>query len=58
MNRFNRDYALVLKNGWIIAESHNPARLEEFRRELAEEGTVSQVVRSDLARSKSMERVE
>lgn len=58
MNRFNRDYALVLQNGWIVAESHNPTRLEEFRLELADEGTTSQVMRSDLSRSKIMERVE
>jgi hypothetical protein len=58
MNRFNRDFALVLENGWIVAESHNPDRLEEFRRELADEGTASQVVRSELPRSTSVEWVK
>jgi hypothetical protein len=51
MKRFSRDYALVHANGRILAESHNAARLDAMRSELAEEGTVSAVVKSDLPRS-------
>ena len=51
MNRFNRDYALVRKDGRIVCESHNVAHLEALRIELAEESIVSDVIKSDLPRS-------
>lgn len=47
MNRFSRDYALVREDGAIVWESHYLERLEVMRRELAEEGIVARVVKSD-----------
>lgn len=52
-NRFNRDFALVTEHGRILAESHNPERLEQFRAEVAEEGIKAVVVPSDLPRSRA-----
>jgi len=53
MNRFNRDFALVRANGSIIWESHDAARLEVIRQELADEGILTTVVKSDLPRSRA-----
>ena len=50
MNRFNRDYALVRADGRIVAESHSAGRLETLRGELADEGMIAAVVKSDLPR--------
>ena len=50
MNRFNRDFALVRADGQIVAESHSADRLETLRSELADEGTIAAVVKSDLPR--------
>jgi hypothetical protein len=52
MNRFNRDYALVrIADGRIIAESHDLARLESMRQDLAMEGVKAQIIKSDLPRA-------
>lgn len=50
MNRFNRDFALVSNDGKILMEAHNATRLETMRQELAVEGIVASVVKSDLPR--------
>lgn len=50
MNRFNRDFALVRRDGRVLAESHNSARLESLREELSAEGVACSVVKSDLPR--------
>lgn len=52
MNRFNRDFALVTEYGRVLAESHNPERLEQFRAEFAAEGIKAVVVPSDLPRNR------
>jgi hypothetical protein len=53
MNRFNRDFALIRANGSVIWESHDVARLEVIRKELAEEGIAAKIVKSDLPRSRA-----
>lgn len=52
-SRFNRDFALVRDNGQVLAESHSADRLHAIRDELAAEGIVSSIVKSDLPRSRA-----
>lgn len=50
--RFNRDFALVNTNGKVLMETHDRSRAEQLGRDLLDEGIITEVLASDLPRSR------